>query len=215
MRDEQRVDARRALDRVEIGEGEAVRRASAWVGDRMGHGGTRRAASAIVGAAGKTCDFTVSRRVASGSTGSIACARQRLSARLRAAMRHIAVNRQATPARCGRPVGQWRPRRSPGDAMNRTRRLACLAAAARRRCGAARRAPRSRSSSASSTATRSSRPSSSRTRRAWSSRCDEINAARRRARAAARDRRRATTTATPATPCASPRSCSRARRSCC
>ena len=72
------------------------------------------------------------------------------------------------------------------------------------------RTRRTRSRSARSTATRRSRPSSTRTRRAWSSR------SRRSTRPAASSARRsrssrATTTPTPATRCASPRSWSRAR----
>ena len=125
------------------------------------------------------------------------------------------VNRQATPTVLRLPRWTIAVPTSAGDAMNRLARLACLAVAAACRGRRPFRSRRSRSSIGELNSYKTFPAFLEPYKKGMELARRRDQRGRRRPRATARDRRRATTTATPATPCASPRSSSRARRSRC
>ena len=188
-----RRTARRRARRRRPNRGRRTRgrgRASAMGVEGMGRRRRRKAVD-VATAAGKTAILPCRRRAsARWHMLSASPAREsRLSpCRDSVECAHIAVNLRRHPPRCGRRRRTIGASDASGDRHEPHSRLARFAAARRpRRVAAACRAAQP-ISSASSTATRCSRRSSSRTRRAWSSRMAEINAGGRRARPAARGR---------------------------
>ena len=193
---------RGAFDRIEVGEREAVsEREHGSVGSDHGRGGRRRRCA-------KAVHFT--RSPGTAPRGAHGHMHRPIGVRLPFAAIH-ACQRARTGLSCGQPAHAARrvdgvlSRRRSASENRMTVVPPCRSSPPLALAAALRRRSRSRSSSASSTATRSFRRSSSRTRRAWSSRSTEVNAAGgvlgRRSRSC-----RATTTARRATPCAWPRS---------
>ncbi len=186
MRDEPGVDARGALDRVEVGEREAVRERKLW----HDIGRNRR------GKPHKTVYFTAARRLTHGVAAAYA-----LEAVHRRPTRRIMRCRRLTCMPAVRPFGAR---------MTAVRIVVAAAALARRRF---RRRPDDQARRAQQLQGLSGVPRA--VQEGDGARAGRDQCRRRRARPQARGRDRATTTARRATPCAWPRSSCRARRSRC
>ena len=177
---ETRASMRAQRRRSRRGRQRSRPKASVSMRGRLGAWRSRGVAASAIRRAGqgKRSHFTC-RAAARQAHGSAHMHRQRS----RSATRHARAVATWRRPRTSRPLRLAAGRRRSRSraiveiAMKRRARSHCPAVAALRPCWPRCRSPRSRSSWASSTATRHFPRFSSRTRRAWSSRVDEVNAA--------------------------------------